>query len=183
MTVNSYNHEIDSIQPLSIAREVNSAKCKERPRVQYSQYKLGNSMLQVQQTQKQQQSSVPSVATSSNLQLVDNEATRVMTNNESQIGSTIPGILDNVNPEEKISIFNTSSDTVNELLRGLSSTSEADSIKKLSEETASVLPSFAKVLGQSSQPLTDGPSFHQLKDKNSDASGTHSEIDYNYCYF
>ena len=183
MTVIFYNHEINSIQPLSIAREVNSAKCKERPRVQYSQYKLGNSMLQVQQTQKQQQSSVPSAATSSNLQLMDNETTRVMTSNESQIESTIPGILDNANPEEKVSIFNTSSDTVNELLRGLSSTSEADSIKNLSEETASVLPSFAKVLGQSSQPLTDGPCFHQLKDNNSDASGTHSEIDYNYCYF
>lgn len=141
-------------------------------------------MLQVQQTETQQQSSVPSITISSNLHHVDNEAAGVVTSNESQIGSTIPGILDSVvNPEEKISIFNTSSDTVNELLRGLSSTSEADSIKKLSEETASVLPSFAKVLGQSSQPLTDGLSFHQVEYKNSDASGTYSEVDYSYCYF
>jgi hypothetical protein len=130
---------------------------------------------------------VPNIATSCSLQLTDNEAAGIVTINESQIGNTIPGILDNVlNPEEKNSIFNTSSDTVNKLLRGLSSTSETDSIKKLTEETASVLPSFAKVLGQSSQPLTDELCFYQLEDKNSGPSGTHkiqSVIDYNHFCF
>ena len=46
-------------------------------------------------------------------------------------------------------LFNTSSDTVNDLLRGLSSVKPSDSIQKLSEETADVLPTFAKALGNS----------------------------------
>ena len=173
-----YDNEMYFMQPLSTAREVNSAQCKERLRVHNDQHMLGYSLLQVltqQQThEKQQQNIVPNIVTSSRLELVENQAAEIVNVNESHIGNTIPGILDNVlNPEEKTSIFNTSSDTVNKLLRGLSSTSESDSIRKLSEETASVLPSFAKALGQSSQPLTDGLSFHQLEDKNSDASGIH----------
>lgn len=61
--------------------------------------------------------------------------------------------------EEKVTethgkMFNTSSDTVNNLLRGLSCTKESESIKKLTEETANVLPTFAKVLGQSTQSLS-----------------------------
>ena len=43
-------------------------------------------------------------------------------------------------------LFHTSSDTVNELLKGLSTTQQDDSIRKLTEETADVLPSFAKAL-------------------------------------
>ena len=141
--------------------------------MQASLYNLGDSMLQVQQTQEKQRQNFPNIATSSRLQLAENEAAEIVNVDESHIGSTIPGILDNVlNPEEKVSIFNTSSDTVNKLLRGLSSTCETDSIRKLSEETASVLPSFAKALGQSSQPLSGELSFQQLEDKNSDASGT-----------
>ena len=46
-------------------------------------------------------------------------------------------------------LFNTSSDTVNNLLRGLSSVKPSNSIQKLSEETADVLPTFAKALGDS----------------------------------
>ena len=166
------------IQPLSTAREANSAQCKDRPSVHNNQHKMGYSLLQVlaqQQVQeKQQQSTAPNAATSSSLQVAENEASEIVNVSDDHIGSTIPGILDNVlNPEEKTSIFNTSSDTVNKLLRGLSSTNETDSIRKLSEETASVLPSFAKALGQSSQPVVDGLSFHQLEDKNSDALGTH----------
>ena len=163
------------IQPLSTARELNSAQCKERPSVHNVQHKLGYSLLQVfaqQQIQENQQPNIaPNTSTSSSLQVAENEIVNV---SDSHIGSTIPEILDNVlNPEEKSSIFNTSSDTVNKLLRGLSSANETDSIRKLSEETASVLPSFAKALGQSSQPVMDGLSFHQLEDKNSDALGTH----------
>lgn len=71
----------------------------------------------------------------------------------------IPRSLDNLlDLEEKVTeshgkMFNTSSDTVNNLLRGLSCTKESESIKKLTEETANVLPTFAKVLGQSTQSL------------------------------
>ena len=46
-------------------------------------------------------------------------------------------------------LFNTSSDTVNELLRGLGSRRQDDSIKRLSEETANVLPTFARALDMS----------------------------------
>ena len=46
-------------------------------------------------------------------------------------------------------LFNTSSDTVNELLRGLGSRRQDDSIKRLSEETANVLPTFARALDKS----------------------------------
>ena len=72
----------------------------------------------------------------------------------------IPGSLENLlDFEEKVAeshgkMFNTSSDTVNNLLRGLSCTKESESIKKLTEETANVLPTFAKVLGQSTQSLS-----------------------------
>ena len=52
-------------------------------------------------------------------------------------------------------LFHTSSDTVNELLRGLSSKHDDRSIQKLSEETADVLPTFAKALGDSIHS-TDG---------------------------
>ena len=171
-----YDNEMYFMQPLSTAKEVNSTQCKERLRVHNDQHMLGYSLLQVltQQTHEKQQQNVPNIVTSSRLELAENEAADIVSVNVSHVGNTVPGILDNVlNPEEKTSIFNTSSDTVNKLLRGLSSTSETDSIRKLSEETASVLPSFAKALGQSSQPLTDELSFHQLEDKNSDASGIH----------
>ena len=46
-------------------------------------------------------------------------------------------------------VFQTSSDTVDQLLRGLSSRSESDSIHKLSQDTACVLPTFAKALQSS----------------------------------
>ena len=46
-------------------------------------------------------------------------------------------------------MFYTSSDTVNKLLRGLGSAKSNESIQKLSEETADVLPTFAKALGNS----------------------------------
>ena len=46
-------------------------------------------------------------------------------------------------------LFNTSSDTVNELLRGLGSRRQDDSIKRLSEETANVLPTSARALDKS----------------------------------
>ena len=49
-------------------------------------------------------------------------------------------------------LFHTSSDTVNELLRGLSSKQDDRSIQRLSEETADVLPTFAKALGGSVHP-------------------------------
>ncbi len=49
-------------------------------------------------------------------------------------------------------LFHTSSDTVNELLRGLSSKQDDISIQRLSEETADVLPTFAKALGSSVHP-------------------------------
>ena len=42
----------------------------------------------------------------------------------------------------------TSSDTVNELLRGLTNTDEHDSLQKLSEETVDVLPTFARAMMQ-----------------------------------
>lgn len=57
-------------------------------------------------------------------------------------------------------LFQTSSDTVNELLRGLDSRRQDDSIKRLSEETASVLPTFARALDHSllSPTTTEEPS-------------------------
>lgn len=87
------------------------------------------------------------------------------------IENTLPGILDVLDVDEKVSIFNTSSDTVNRLLRGLSSTNQNDSIKKLTEETASVLPSFAKALDKSSQPTTDELPFHSVENKTINTSG------------
>ena len=50
-------------------------------------------------------------------------------------------------------LFHTSSDTVNQLLRGLSTGNHHhDSIQRLSQETASVLPNFAKALQSSVSP-------------------------------
>lgn len=46
-------------------------------------------------------------------------------------------------------LFHTSSDTVDQLLRGLNTRSQKESIQKLSQETASVLPTFARVLESS----------------------------------
>lgn len=57
-------------------------------------------------------------------------------------------------------LFQTSSDTVNQLLRGLStSRSHSDAIQRLSEETANVLPTFAKALESSvlSHPTASAP--------------------------
>ena len=72
---------------------------------------------------------------------------------EEEIQSTV---LDNFFAERPVCYssseakhFNTSSDTVNKLLRGLSSIKPSESIQKLSEETSDVLPTFAKALGQS----------------------------------
>ena len=64
-------------------------------------------------------------------------------------------------------LFNTSSDTVNELLRGLGSRRQDDSIKRLSEETANVLPTFARALDKShlstdtAAECTDPPSDYE----------------------
>lgn len=65
-------------------------------------------------------------------------------------------VLDNFFAENPVSQaanegrhFNTSSDTVNKLLRGLCSLQPSESVKKLSQETSDVLPTFAKALGQS----------------------------------
>ena len=46
-------------------------------------------------------------------------------------------------------LFQTSSDTVNELLRGLNTRTQSESIQRLSRETASVLPTFARALESS----------------------------------
>lgn len=77
-----------------------------------------------------------------------------MKNNSSDILSTdIQGVVvQNYLSEQKSTDDKllTSSDTVNELLRGFSSTnSSEESILKLSKETESVLPSFSKVLENS----------------------------------
>ena len=112
----------------------------------------------------------------------------------------LPGVLDNLldlggkGTESQEKVFNTSSDTVNNLLRGLSSTRESESIKKLSEETANVLPTFAKALGQSTQPkspfaseLSSPEEQHQenIEDNKVGASGTCTYIYicgiYKYC--
>ena len=82
-------------------------------------------------------------------------------------GAIQAAILDNLfvnQPQSGASnssrLFQTSSDTVNQLLRGLSTgKSHSDSIHRLSRETASVLPTFAKALESSvrSHPPTSGP--------------------------
>lgn len=82
-------------------------------------------------------------------------------------GAIQAAILDNLfvnQPQSGASnssrLFQTSSDTVNELLRGLSTgKSHSDSIQRLSRETASVLPTFAKALESSvrSHPPTSTP--------------------------
>lgn len=56
-------------------------------------------------------------------------------------------------------LFHTSSDTVNQLLRGLTVKRQDKSIQKLSEETADVLPSFAKALavGTTATEASDEP--------------------------
>ena len=46
-------------------------------------------------------------------------------------------------------LFQTSSDTVNQLLRGLNTRTQSESIQRLSRETASVLPTFARALESS----------------------------------
>ena len=46
-------------------------------------------------------------------------------------------------------LFQTSSDTVDQLLRGLNTKTQSESIQKLSRDTASVLPTFARVLESS----------------------------------
>ena len=144
-----------------------------------NQQKLVCTLLQAliqQQTQLKQQLNLTSDSATASIQLTENETTEIVNVNDSHIEDDLPGVLDSVlNDEEKISIFNTSSDTVNKLLRGLSLSRETESIRKLSEETANVLPSF----GQSSQPFTGELSFperlHQKEDKNSDTSGMHKK--------
>ena len=104
-------------------------------------------------------------------------------------GGKFTGGLDNLlEVEESIAesreeIFNTSSDTVNNLLRGLSCTKEAESIKRLTEETANVLPTFTKVLDRSSCPVRQSPDqislsgeSHQIENKDL-ASGTCATFD------
>ena len=69
-------------------------------------------------------------------------------------------------------LFQTSSDTVDQLLRGLSVRTESDSIQKLSQDTASVLPTFARAL-ESSMGLpaqSDAPSTPITAACGSDAS-------------
>jgi type II secretory pathway pseudopilin PulG len=46
-------------------------------------------------------------------------------------------------------LFHTSSDTVDQLLRGLNTRSQSEAIQKLSQETACVLPNFARALQSS----------------------------------
>lgn len=82
-------------------------------------------------------------------------------------GAIQAAILDNLfvnQPQSGASnssrLFQTSSDTVNQLLRGLSmGKSHSDSIQRLSQETASVLPTFAKALESSvrSHPTPNAP--------------------------
>ncbi len=72
-------------------------------------------------------------------------------------------------------MFYTSSDTVNKLLRGLSSVKPSDSIQKLSEETADVLPTFAKALGNSlltsAGPSQESLNEHCVDDKGNGTDG------------
>ena len=49
-------------------------------------------------------------------------------------------------PSSSSRLFHTSSDTVDQLLRGLNTRSQSESIQKLSQDTAGVLPNFARAL-------------------------------------
>ena len=102
--------------------------------------------------------------------------------NDDQGGKFTGGLEESI-AESREEIFNTSSDTVNNLLRGLSCTKEAESIKRLTEETANVLPTFTKVLDRSSCPVRQSPDqislsgeSHQIENKDL-ASGTCATFD------
>ena len=65
-------------------------------------------------------------------------------------------------PAPSSRVFQTSSDTVDQLLRGLNTRSQSESIQKLSRETACVLPTFARALESSITlpPSSSAPSRH-----------------------
>lgn len=66
----------------------------------------------------------------------------------------------------------TSSDTVNELLIGLTSTDEHDSLQKLSEETVDVLPTFARAMMQMTSTSTSNtPTMQATAEISSTADG------------
>ena len=68
----------------------------------------------------------------------------------------------------------TSSDTVNELLRGLTSTDEHDSLQKLSEETVDVLPTFARAMMQMTSTSTSNTPTMQATAEISSTTDGHS---------
>lgn len=63
-----------------------------------------------------------------------------------EAGTVEKSPLHTANTSDSAEVLNTSSDTVNELLRGLCSHPSDNSLQRLSEETADVLPSFAKAM-------------------------------------
>ena len=80
----------------------------------------------------------------------DPELQNVIFNN--LLAEHIPNLNVEGSPSSKSMLFHTSSDTVNDLLRGLSATpAVVGSIERLSKETEAVLPSFAKALVSSSR--------------------------------
>lgn len=79
----------------------------------------------------------------------DPELQNVIFNN--LLAEHVPNLNVEGSPSSKSMLFHTSSDTVNDLLRGLSATpAVVGSIERLSKETEAVLPSFAKALVSSS---------------------------------
>ena len=70
----------------------------------------------------------------------------------------------------------TSSDTVNELLRGLTNTDEHDSLQKLSEETVDVLPTFARAMMQMTNTSTSNTPTMQATAEISGTTDGHSML-------
>ena len=80
-------------------------------------------------------------------------------------------------------IFNTSSDTVNELLRGLSSHPNDQSLQKLCHDTADVLPSFAKaIVSLENKSLECAPPSDSITSISAPilSEGTHIHVQYMY---
>ena len=159
------------IQPSS---EVGQVPVKDGTVVSQNQNTLVLTLLQAvmqQQRQLKQQLKISSDSAAASTSQLTRSVTTIPCESESEAfleEDAIPDGLNNLLEFEKAAtdsqgkVFNTSSDTVNNLLRGLSCTKENESIKKLTEETANVLPTFAKVLGQSTQPPSEPSSFETL---------------------
>ncbi len=131
------------IQNQQIMLQLLQSYMLQQQRVQLAQ-QASNHQLPTSQTTTAKQPAITTQASSSSHQNKEMDErdlhTSVLDNFLTEGGDKSTGVSN---------MFYTSSDTVNKLLQGLSSVKPSESIQKLSEETADVLPTFAKALGNS----------------------------------